>query len=92
MSAKAIYEANAKDIVYRHVKCPSLARQDYVVITKDTDWNTLQTKHSWLSQVCLFFSIIRYFKLFISETRCQARSAYQKAWKAWTYQFEQIFR
>lgn len=57
MSAKAIYESTAKELLYKHVKAAKVAHTPSIIIDSETKWSDVEQKNSWLSsQVSEFVS------------------------------------
>ena len=49
MSAKAIYEAAGKELLYRELKFDGLERSGMAEVEEGVDWTSLQTNHPWLT-------------------------------------------
>ena len=59
MSAKAIYESKAKELLFKYVKSSSLSRPSSVVIDSESNWQELEEKNAWLtSEVSYDFKML----------------------------------
>jgi len=53
MSAKAIREAAGKNLLNKFLTSGAAVKSNFVTVTADTDWTSLEQEHPWLlSQVC----------------------------------------
>ncbi|XP_033103205.1 ATP-citrate synthase-like isoform X1 [Anneissia japonica] len=48
MSAKAIYEATGKELVTSNIDSSDIAKNRYVTITADSDWDKITAENPWL--------------------------------------------
>ncbi|XP_077979169.1 ATP-citrate synthase-like [Glandiceps talaboti] len=48
MSAKAIREATGKNLLTQHLGCATAAKNNYAIVTEDTDWDALVQRNPWL--------------------------------------------
>uniref|UniRef100_A0A1I8IFL2 ATP citrate synthase n=1 Tax=Macrostomum lignano TaxID=282301 RepID=A0A1I8IFL2_9PLAT len=48
MSAKAIYENKGKELLYKHLKSDGLSAMPSIIVTGETNWQTLESENDWL--------------------------------------------
>ena len=49
MSAKAIYEASGKQLLYTHLKCEHVVPHPVAVVEENVNWNGLVNDNAWLN-------------------------------------------